>query len=160
MSEERKGVKEKEEDNRIQEIIRTYVKEIIKDSNHDALVTIAEELGKKFAEEYENFLWYDNKNKRYYDKGDDETISTSQIRNIFSEAKQIQIKGFEKNKNRFKLLKPKLKYAAAKAKKKGADYFADIMTKGIDLVDDEKKFENFMNFFESILAYHKAYGGK
>ena len=36
----------------------------------------------------------------------------------------------------------------------------EILTQAIDRVgDDQKKFNRFVDFFEAILAYHKAYGG-
>jgi len=97
-------------------------------------------------------------------------LSTSQIRNFFSEVIRIKESGIEKNIIEFLLLKPKIAYAAKKAEKdgKGVYIFKDIMVKGIDLVlqakDDtnelKKRFKNFHALFEAILAYHKVHGGK
>lgn len=102
-------------------------------------------------------------------------LSTSQIRAIFGEVKQIQAKlkisqlqgtvGEVKVWNRLRLLMPKMSYRAKKEKSKGVDDLAKIFENAIPLVIDGEpserfnRFENFVNFFEAILAYHKFYGG-
>ncbi|NUM44668.1 MAG: type III-A CRISPR-associated protein Csm2 [Anaerolineales bacterium] len=89
-------------------------------------------------------------------------LTSSQIRNFFSEIRTIQQYGFEdvKMKRRFILLIPKLEYAAARAKKFGMDGFRDVLTEGIRNVENSSSnFDRFAQFFEAILAYHKAYGG-
>jgi CRISPR-associated protein Csm2 len=86
-------------------------------------------------------------------------LTTSQIRNIFGMVKKMETEGFDANK--FILLKPKLAYAAARANADGTHAFAEVLTRAIDVVDDDaKKFARFVDFFEAILAYHKAAGGK
>jgi len=87
-------------------------------------------------------------------------LTTSRIRNIFNEVKKMQMKGFDWNK--LLLLKPKLAYMAARpGAKEGARKMRDVLTVAIDKVNnDEKRFENFVNFFEAILAYHRGAGGK
>lgn len=94
-------------------------------------------------------------------------LTTSQIRNIFSSVKEMEMKGF--NEKELLLLKPKLAYASARpGAKKGTRELKNILTSAIDCVvdgegNDEKKkerFENFCRFFEAILAYHRAAGGK
>lgn len=102
-------------------------------------------------------------------------LSTSQIRNVFGEIKRIQLRvagessKLNANKTDFLLLKPKIAYAAARAGKTdethGALKFKKIMTQAHDevklgTIDDLKRFENFCDFIEAILAYHKAHGGK
>jgi CRISPR-associated protein Csm2 len=102
-------------------------------------------------------------------------LSTSQIRNVFGEIKRIQMRvagessKLNANRTDFLLLKPKIAYAAARAgkmdDKHGALKFKEIMTKAhtevkLGTTDDIKRFENFCDFIEAILAYHKAYGGK
>ena len=94
-------------------------------------------------------------------------LTTSQIRNVFGEIKRIQMAGFAEQRQRtdFLLLKPKMAYAAKRAKSDGALAFEYIMRKAHEAVraDDEnndKRFENFCDFVEAILAYHKFYGGK
>jgi len=107
--------------------------------------------------------------KRKKDGGEmdkDESLSTSQIRNIFGEIKEMEMGGFNKKyiEKRLLLLKPKLAYAAARpGAKKGTRVLRDILTSAIDDVLEEgitkDKFENFCKFFEAILAYHRAAGG-
>lgn len=96
-------------------------------------------------------------------------LSTSQIRNVFSEIKYIQMHG-EKDFliTPLLLLKPKLAYAkkrkASGKAAKAAEDLEKVLGKGIDTIVAGKNqfllFENFANLFEAILAYHKAYGGK
>jgi CRISPR-associated protein Csm2 len=62
-------------------------------------------------------------------------------------------------------LKPKLAYIATKAGELGAKALRTVLDASIDEVkggdgDKKAKFERFVNFFEAILAYHKAAGGK
>jgi CRISPR-associated protein Csm2 len=103
----------------------------------------------------------------------DNKLSTSQIRAAFGEVRRIQMKGLtESFDSQVLLIKPKLAYA--KARKSGvdkraadaADDLRKVLSKAIDAIfenEPEKKFqrfENFASFFEAILAYHKAHGGK
>jgi CRISPR-associated protein Csm2 len=95
----------------------------------------------------------------------DQRFTTSQIRNVFGEIRRIQLKGFKENKTSFLLLKPKLAYAAKRAGSKGAETFREIVTRAHDAVKvdeegDEKRFANFCDLVEAILAYHKASGGR
>lgn len=86
-------------------------------------------------------------------------LTTSQIRNIYGTVKQMEMRGF--NPDEFVLLKPKLAYAAARADTQGAKDLKDALTWAIDEVgSDEAKFARFVDFFEAILAYHKAAGGR
>lgn len=107
----------------------------------------------------------------------DNKLTTNQIRNVFGEVKRIQMKGFTKTfDSELLLLKPKLAYAKARKSQggKGAEQSAEslqkVLSAGIDAVffvghkdaPNEKfdRFENFVNFFEAVLAYHRAHGGK
>ena len=121
-----------------------FNQEII-DKGGKALVDAAEELGERL------------KNER---------LTTSQIRNIYGAVKKMQMqmtKRTEFDSHRLLMLKPKLAYAAKRARSRqgqGADRLKDQLTAAIDLVGtDVKKFQHFVDFFEAILAYHKAYGG-
>jgi CRISPR-associated protein Csm2 len=110
-----------------------------------------------------------DKAKAVGEKLAEEGLSTSQIRNVYGMVKQMELNGFKLNK--FVMLKPKLAYAAARVTTKPAKFaaarFAKVLTMAIDEVMESKsdqeasnKFENFVDFFEAILAYHKAAGGK
>ncbi len=90
----------------------------------------------------------------------DQKLTTSQIRNIYGAVKKMQMKGGELDTHKLLMLKPKLAYAA-KRHGGGVNTLKDVLTQAIDLVgDDSKKFNRFVDFFEAILAYHKASGGK
>jgi len=83
-------------------------------------------------------------------------LKTSQIRKVYSAVKKIQMEGF--NRNELIMLKPKLAYAAAR--KSEVAVLRDRLTEAINEVDNEEKFKNFVDFFEAILAYHKAFDGE
>ena len=92
-------------------------------------------------------------------------FTTSQFRNFYGELKRIQMKKIENEHTSFLLLKPKLAYAAARAKNEGATAFKQVISRAADLVrvgeDDYKaRFQNFCDLVEAVLAYHKAFGGK
>lgn len=102
----------------------------------------------------------------------DNGLTTSQIRALFGEVRQIQAQwslGGDQGKNarrRLVLLKPKMAYRARKERGKAVGELVDVLQPALDLVieakDDrekEKRFNHFVQFFEAILAYHKAYGG-
>ncbi|MGQ9794675.1 MAG: type III-A CRISPR-associated protein Csm2 [Anaerolineae bacterium] len=89
-------------------------------------------------------------------------LSSSQLRNFFGAARIIQGQGFDSPKARrqFILLLPKLRYAAKRANTLGMDGLRDVLEPAIKYVEnDPRRFKRFMEFFEAILAYHKAYGG-
>ena len=87
-------------------------------------------------------------------------LSTSQIRSIFGSIKKMEMRAFKEKD--LLLLKPKLAYAANRpGSKQGTRDLRKVLSTAIDYVGDEsEKFENFCNFFEAILAYHRAAGGK
>jgi CRISPR-associated protein Csm2 len=102
------------------------------------------------------------------------SVSTSQIRNIFGTSKQIEMRVNEDNVqdeyNKLLLLKPKMAYAngrfnktfgGGRAKIPGFIILIDCLSYAIDQVKaDYNRMQNFFHFFEAILAYHKAEGGK
>lgn len=101
------------------------------------------------------------------------SVSTSQIRNIYGTSKKIQMALNENNTNqmysRLVLLKPKMAYANGRFNKKTAVGYKipgfialiDCLQLAIDKIDgDYNRMQNFFNFFEAILAYHRAEGGK
>ena len=94
-------------------------------------------------------------------------LTTSQIRNFFGTVKKIEAKGFNTSgsEREFLLLKPKLAYAAQRDKGSKLMDMKDVMIDAIDIVtsgdgDKKEKFNNFCDFFEAILCYHKAQGGR
>jgi CRISPR-associated protein Csm2 len=106
-------------------------------------------------------------------------LETNQIRKFLDAVNQLKAKfaqdeGDEiekaeskedKNKLRFAkiedeivLLKPKLAYAAAR--QKAAKPMSQVMSVAIDKVHSAEDFERLVQLIESIIAYHKAEGGK
>ena len=79
-------------------------------------------------------------------------MTTSQIRNIFSEVKKMEF-----DKYKIELLRPKLAYTAGRHREVlPLQEVLDEAIKGID--DDEGKFDRFKDFFEAIVAYHRKWG--
>jgi CRISPR-associated protein Csm2 len=99
-------------------------------------------------------------------------LSTSQIRNIFGTVRRIEMDwGQQAEEQQWKraarqlaLLQPKLAYQAGRVQgkgKEGVQELANVLIPSIDLVgEDRARFQNFVDFFEAILAYHTAAGGQ
>ena len=95
-------------------------------------------------------------------------MTRSQIRNIFSEARLIELE-WKKNeidaaKRRLNLLKPKMEYQKAREDK--ITYLVQVLNEAVDQTQKasgdtfNQAFKRFMEFFEAILAYQRKYGGK
>jgi len=99
-------------------------------------------------------------------------LTSSQIRNVFTTARQIEMNWPIRPKSedevlraarQLVLLKPKLAYQASREQRGGIGMkvLRDLLTPAIDLVGNNRNhFQNFIDFFESILAYHTAAGGQ
>ena len=127
------------------EIRREQIQRAIEQGGNE-IVKIAEPIGECLG-----------RGLRYNDR-----LTTSQIRNIFTIAKKMQMKGVDWEK--FILLKPKIAYMTKKTGSNlGARILGDILVEAVDAAYQRKgiqHFNNFMDFFEAILAYHVSYGGK
>ena len=78
---------------------------------------------------------------------------------IKSGAKQKpEIENFETIKSGVQLLRPQLAYAAAR--QKGVTDLKEVMEAAIKKINEPEDFERFVQLTESIIAYHKAAGGK
>jgi len=97
-------------------------------------------------------------------------LTTAQIRALFGEVRQIEAEWNIENKKeearrRLILLKPKMAYRARKERGQAVKMLVEVLEKALDLVtkaDPQSRdgnFRRFVEFFEAILAYHKAYGG-
>ncbi len=99
-------------------------------------------------------------------------LTTSQIRALFGEVRQIQAQlsiGEQERARAFRkliLLKPKMAYRARRERGRGVEELTSVLDPAIDLVVDgsdqeiqEQNFQRFVDFFEAILAYHRAAGG-
>lgn len=92
------------------------------------------------------------------------TLSTSQIRAIFGEVRSIEA-DWQHNPHRAHhrliLLKPKMDYRAKKESGRGVEDLVKVLKPAVDLVQgNTENFQRFVEFFEAILAYHRAYGGR
>lgn len=139
------------------------LKRIIEDGDVTELITWAESLGRGLALT--------------------ERLTTSQILGFFGAVRQLQavadtttaqeqqrIEGAgvqlsEGVHRTLMLLKPRLAYQAERdrenRKGEGSKRLAQVLIPAIDLVGrDRRRFTRFVEFFEAILAYHKAAGGR
>jgi len=93
-------------------------------------------------------------------------LTTSQIRNVFGAVRQIEMRGYDDpaQQRKLLLLKPKLAYIRGKEgnekKQRALQDLENVLSPAIDLVENEQHFHNFFDFFEAILAYHRASGGR
>ncbi len=121
-------------------IVNDYQSKWITEGADCDLVKFAEKVGKSMA---------------------DGGLTNSKIRSIYGEIKRIQSGDFEKLKSSFYLLKPKVAYALGRDKNNvGLQLFKKIFDRCYTDVKDKRTYENFCNFIEAMLAYHKAFGGK
>lgn len=112
------------------------------------------------------------------EKGNDFTkINTNQIRNVFANINAIrkdfkiaittkdaqdQNEKINKIKRDLVLLKPKLAYAAGRQNvvKPFQEFLFELINKTVNSKKLELALENFFIMVESVVAYHKFYGGK
>nr|WP_320012210.1 type III-A CRISPR-associated protein Csm2 [uncultured Desulfobulbus sp.] len=153
---------------------KEHVVSWIKNGPDPKYVNEAEDFGRYLASELRNAIKKDKFGKPQQDKWGntktvDESVTTSQIRQVFSKLKTIEAKGFTSAKQRteFMMLKPYFAYAAGRQNKTGLDRLKERVIWGIDAVlapdsetSEEQRFYNFCKFFEAVLAYHRAAGGK
>ena len=131
------------------------LKQIIVGGDSKMLVATAEQVGKALAVQYR--------------------LTTSQVRGIFGTVRQIEMdwlhssavdqteerSGRERRAQReLHLLKPRIAYQAKHERGRGVEELGQVLTKAIDQIEDQPdRFRNFVDFFEAILAYHRANGG-
>lgn len=95
-------------------------------------------------------------------------ITTNQIRNIYGAVQHIRVRASrphpdsEDINRRLIFLKPKLAYASGRQNKLRS--LRNVLVQAIDSVvqskNPEKARENFFILMESVVAYHKFYGGR
>lgn len=109
-------------------------------------------------------------------------LATSQIRSIFGSVRQMESRWYDdKQRNQgirdLLMLKPKLAYQEVRHKPQRREdpnavgMLRAMLEPAIDAVidpgtdhtaedgNDQDRFRRFMEYFEALLAYHKAYGG-
>jgi CRISPR-associated protein Csm2 len=98
-------------------------------------------------------------------------MTTSQIRALFGEMRQIEAEWGLKSQRqaafrRLVLFQPKMAYRARSERGQAVKMLVEVLDKAVKQVVNaplEKRdeyFKHFVEFFEAILAYHKAFGGK
>jgi CRISPR-associated protein Csm2 len=96
-------------------------------------------------------------------------LTTSQIRNVFGTVRQIDMlwrpqataEECRQAVRQLLLLKPKLAYQARRQRSRGVEKLESVLVSAIDMVEgDRGRFQNLLDFFEAIVAYHVAAGGK
>jgi CRISPR-associated protein Csm2 len=131
------------------EVSKQVIESIIKGNDAEALVKEADRLGQYLAKD----------------------LSSSQIRNVYGTVKKLSMVWTEETRvtmsamgmREMLLLKPKLAYQVGRAGRRQSDAIRtlkDVLEACINLLEgDYARFKRFAEFFEAILAYHKAYGG-
>lgn len=121
-------------------------KQLVLDIKRNAENILTEEDIERFIDLSERFGTYCAKNG----------ISTSQIRGIYQKVKRLP-DDFENSKKELNLLRPKLAYQKGRFSKLGP--LTEVLDDLIKKVKDDSTLRGFKNFFEAIIAYHKAAGG-
>lgn len=89
-------------------------------------------------------------------------LETNQIRKFLDALNQLKAKLVEGNfatiETEVVLLKPKLAYATAR--QNAVKPLNRVLSAAIDKVHSREDFERLVQFVESVIAYHKAEGGK
>jgi CRISPR-associated protein Csm2 len=131
----------------------TDLQAIIQDGNNEVMVTQSEAVGKALARQ----------------------LTSSQIRGIFGSVRRIELdwqsgeeemtaresERLRRAQREFALLQPRLAYQAKRERGQGVENLCAVLTPAMQLVGtDHTRFRNFVDFFEAILAYHKAAGGQ
>jgi len=136
--------------NLIKSNLGSFSKEIFEEGNAKTLVLLSQVMGRYLKE-----------------KG----VTSSQIRNIFGYVKRIDM-GIDSKSTaldastlkKLYLLSPKLAYVIGRNGRNvgtALTVLKELFDKSIEKVGNNKeKFKTFMDLFESILSYHKFYGGK
>jgi len=132
-----------------------YQKSWSEKSAHEDIVAA---FGQNFEEEilspqqgrYNHFV----QNLKNYVEQNVRGITSSQLRNVYALIRE------KNDEEKLPHIRPKLAYVAGRADKdemRTLIYLLDLL---IVRVDDKKKMKNFKSFFESVIAYHKYFGGK
>ncbi len=84
-------------------------------------------------------------------------MTSSQIRNLFTTVRRINYKD-DDGPYEVSMLRAKFAYVAGRY-----STVADLQRvadEALTRIDDERKFHRFVDFFEAVVAYHRAFGGR
>jgi CRISPR-associated protein Csm2 len=135
------------------------LRQIIVEGDPVRLVEVAERVGRELAQP---------EGRRTHP----DALATSQIRSIFGKVRELDMQlraavAAEHDQlddgiyRELHLLRPKLAYQAERAPGQGVRHLQQVLEPAIKLVERSRaRFQRFVDFFEAILAYHKAYGGQ
>lgn len=88
-------------------------------------------------------------------------VSSSQLRNFFNDVRSLEARiesgNFEVFRPHIKMLKAKVAYAQDRGKVSKA--FEHLISKCVDLIEDDRDFKAFVLFFEAIVGYFYGEGG-
>lgn len=148
-------------------MLSKHVESWIKNGPNPDTIMQADAFGKYIAFELDKTPYSKKTNDFNVDIKNDERVTKSQIRQVFSKLKSIEAKGIDAPSQNaaFLMLKPHLAYAAKRHNKTGLDRLKERLDWGIDAVLNgdqanlKQRFKNFCMLFEAILAYHRAHGG-
>jgi len=128
-------------------LTKQELSEIFEKGNPELLVSKADALGRELVQR---------------------KLTTSQIRNVFGQVRQIEMRWRQEPKESYRqavLLKPKLAYYSKRHEP--LEPLAEILSQALDLMsqgkDEEERYHRFLRFvefFEAVLAYHKKHGGR
>jgi CRISPR-associated protein Csm2 len=122
---------------------KAKIRQVIEQDDARELVRLAEEYGRRLAEQ---------------------KLTASQIRGIFSAVRGLEGRWVTDSTRKaaageLVLLKPKLAYQAAR--NEPVKLLKEMLEPALEVVgEDEARFRRFVDYFEALLAYHKAFGGK
>lgn len=127
---------------------------------------VDKDLFDKKAQEIANRLWTEKQNQhtgRRYPIG----ISITQLRRIFDEVKrfehllQLNDDEWDKQLPYIKMIKSKIRYAVARAKKNSSrdvhscyDFLASFISEGIDCIREQQDYEVFLGLFEAVYGFY------
>lgn len=84
-------------------------------------------------------------------------MTTTQVRNLYAAAKRINYRD-ENGPFEASMLRAKFAYTAGRYP--AVRSFQSVADKALKCADSEEKFDRFMCFFEAVVAYHRAFGGR
>ncbi len=126
------------------------IQKIIEQGDNDVLVQTAKSVGEALARQ----------------------LTTSQIRGIFGSVRRIELdwqdprqkpdpRRVAQAQREFALLRPRLAYQSRRERGRGVEELRGVLEPAMEMVGtNHTYFRNFVDFFEAILAYHKAAGGQ